>query len=88
MVGRAIRRHQATSHMNRRLKEDRNMHFNDLSCPCWHDGKAKARFKEQPQVCSCPGCGNPRRHEKGAERLTVQERRFLKTPLDTEPALA
>lgn len=30
-----------------------------------------------PQLCSCAGCGNPRRHAwfKG-ERLTVQERRY------------
>ncbi len=32
-----------------------------------------------PQLCSCSGCGNPRRHSwfKG-EMLTLQERRFLK----------
>lgn len=75
MRGRAIRRHQAESHMWRRLKEDRNQHYNDLSCLCWSDKRVMARFKEQPQHCSCRGCGNQRRWEKGVERLTMQERR-------------
>jgi hypothetical protein len=39
--------------MRRRLKEDRNQHYNDLSCPCWSDPKVMARFREQPQRCSC-----------------------------------
>ena len=31
-----------------------------------------------PQLCSCPGCGNSRRHAWfKAERLTLQERRWL-----------
>jgi len=47
--------------MWRRLKEDRNQHYNDLQCACWHDPKAMARFKEQPKRCSCYMCGNPRR---------------------------
>jgi hypothetical protein len=72
---RAERRHQAISHMMRRLKEDRNQHYDDLKCACWTDPKAMARFKEQPQVCSCRGCGNVRRYEKGVGRLTMQERR-------------
>jgi hypothetical protein len=76
---RAMRRHQAQTHMMRRLKENRNQHYDDLKCPCWTDGRAMARFKEQPQVCSCPGCGNPRRWFKGASRLTVQE---LRAPTD------
>jgi hypothetical protein len=74
---RAYRRHQANAKMWRRLKEDRNQHYEDLSCPCWHDPKAMARFKEQPKVCSRPECcGNPRR-SKGPknERLTMQERK-------------
>lgn len=72
MRTRAFRRHQATRHMRRRLKEDRNQHYDDLTCPCWHDGRAMARFREQPQVCSCMGCGNQRRYE-GA---TIQEQRW------------
>jgi hypothetical protein len=71
MRGRAFRRHQTYRHLWRRLKEDRNEHYNDLNCACWHDPKAMARFKEQPQVCSCRGCGNQRRHEGP----TMQERR-------------
>jgi hypothetical protein len=29
-----FRRYQSEAHMNRRLKEDRNEHYSDLSCPC------------------------------------------------------
>ena len=61
--------------MMRRLKEDRNQHYNDLSCACWTDLKAMARFKEQPKRCSIPGCcGNPRRNGWNPE-ITIQERR-------------
>lgn len=80
MRNRAYRRHKAESAMNRRLSEDRNQHYNDLSCPCWHDKKAMARFKEQPKTCSNPehGCGNPRRMKASKkDRLTIQERKFL-----------
>lgn len=75
---RALRRYQAESHMKRRLKDDRNQHYNDLKCACWTDPKAMARFKEQPKVCSNPSCcGNPRRNRWSplVERLTMQERR-------------
>lgn len=75
MAVRALRRHQAVTHMRRRLKEDRNQHYDDLKCSCWTDPRAMARFKEQPKVCSCSMCGNPRRWDKGAGQLTVQERR-------------
>ena len=68
---RAWRRHQANRHMWRRLKEDRNEHYDDLTCPCWTDRKAMARFKEQPQFCSRRCCGNQRAHEGP----TMQERR-------------
>ena len=61
--------------MRRRLSEDHNQHYGDLTCPCWHDPKTMARFKEQPKRCSCYGCGNPRKYEKGRERLTLQERK-------------
>jgi hypothetical protein len=53
MRSRAFRRSQVYRHMWRRLKEDRNQHYTDLTCPCWHDPKAMARFKEQPKTCSC-----------------------------------
>ncbi len=68
---RAFRRHQAYRHMARRLKEDRNQHYNNLTCACWTDPKVMARFKEQPQACSRQCCGNQRAHEGP----TVQERR-------------
>jgi hypothetical protein len=61
MRNRAFRRAKADSKMWRRLKEDRNQHYNDLSCPCWTDKKAMARFKEQPKRdmrCIC--CVNQR----------------------------
>jgi hypothetical protein len=60
MRTRAFRRHMTQTKMWRRLKEDRNQHYNDLSCPCWHSRRAMARFKEQPQVCSCIVCGSQR----------------------------
>lgn len=77
--GRAFRRHQSISKMMRRLKEDRNEHYNDLSCPCWYDKKAMARFKEQPKMTSCYCCSSPRYNEwnKAKEKLTMQERKFL-----------
>jgi len=71
---RALRRHQDITHMLRRLKEDQNQHFNDLTCPCHTPHtKAQARFKSQPKLCSCYGCGNPRRYVKGKDKLTTQE---------------
>jgi hypothetical protein len=57
--------------MWRRLKEDRNQHYKNLTCPCWHQPKAMARFKEQPKRCSCWGCANRRQYEGDS----IQERR-------------
>ena len=71
MRNRAFRRHQSQRHMRRRLKEDRNQHYNDLTCACWTDPKAMAKFKEQPKLCSCWMCSNTRRNEG----RTMQERR-------------
>jgi hypothetical protein len=31
---------------------------------------------ETPTRCSCYSCGNPRRHSKGKDRVTIQERTF------------
>jgi hypothetical protein len=61
MRTRAYRRHQTARHLRRRLSEDRNQRYNDLSCPRWSDPKVMARFKEQPQACSCMSCCNQRR---------------------------
>lgn len=80
MRTRAFRRHQTDTHMRRRLKEDRNQHYNDLSCACWHDPKAMARFKEQPKHCSCFMCGNPRRYERTGR--TWQEEKFYALPVE------
>lgn len=77
MRNRAFRRHKADSKMWRSLKEDRNQHYEDLSCPCYTDKKAMARFKEQPKLCSCWMCANYRK----SEGPTIQERRaFQKEP--------
>lgn len=85
MQGRAIRRHQAQAHMSRRLKDDRNQHYDDLTCSCWTSPKAMARFKEQPKQCNCDCCRNPRRsvfaYKSKVDRLTMQERRHT---LDVE----
>jgi hypothetical protein len=81
MRTRAFRRYQTSRHQWRRLSEDRNQHYRDLDCRCWTDPKTIARFKEQPQLCSCWGCGNQRR-AWGRKNPTVQERRFLCDPAD------
>jgi hypothetical protein len=78
MRDRAFRRHQAARHMWRRLKEDRNQHYGDLKCPCWHDPKAMAKFKEQPKLCSCWMCSN----QRATLGITLQERRFLAEPTE------
>lgn len=78
MRSRAFRRHQTERHMWRRLKEDRNQHYNDLTCACWSDPRAMAKFKEQPKLCSCWMCGNWR----AVEGPTLAERRFLCEPLN------
>lgn len=76
MKSRAIRRHQAIAHMMRRLKEDRNQHFNDLTCACYSPGRGMSRFKEQPKTCSNPTCcGNPRRSKQKKDRRSMQELR-------------
>lgn len=73
MRTRAERRHQTHRHLWRRLKEDRNQHYDDLTCPCWGDARARARLKEQPQHCSRPCCGNQRAYQGP----TLQERRHV-----------
>lgn len=77
MRSRAFRRHQTQSHMQRRLSEDRNQHYDDLTCACWTDPRAMARFKEQPKRCDGICCANPRRSWKTKDALTIQERRQL-----------
>ena len=78
MRTRAFRRHMAYTKMWRRLKEDRNEHYEQLDCPCWYDKKAMARFKEQPKLCSCWMCSN----QRGIEGRTLQERKFYSEPLE------
>lgn len=76
MNGRALRRHQARAHMWRRLREDRNQHYEDLNCACYQPGKAMARFKEQPKLCSCWMCKANKRERLGP---TIQERRAMQS---------
>jgi hypothetical protein len=65
--------------MRRRLKEDWNIHYNDLGCPCRSDPKAMARFREQPKRCSCRADYNlrslfgPRIQERRQERVDTVE---------------
>lgn len=78
MRTKAFRRHQTQRHMWRRLKEDRNQHYNDLSCSCWSDPRAIARFKEQPKMQQCYCCSSPRYVPSSKKlKLTMQERKFL-----------
>ena len=72
---RGWRQRQRHLKMMRRLKEDWNQHYNDLSCRCRTDPKVMARFADTPAHCSGYCCGNRRRVEKGKDRLTPQERR-------------
>ena len=74
MRNRAYRRHQTERHMMRRLKEDRNQHYENLDCLCYTEPKVMARFKEQPKLCNCFMCANPRRVFK--DKLTIQEKKF------------
>lgn len=79
MRTRAYRRHKANAKMWRRLKEDRNQHYNDLDCACYTKGKGMAIFREQPKQQQCYCCSS-QRYNKWAplkERLTMAERRFL-----------
>ena len=39
--------------------------------------KSASRIHNHLAVCSCAGCGNPRRFYKNKESLTLQERRFM-----------
>lgn len=79
MRSRAYRRHKAHAKMWRRLKEDRNQHYNDLTCACWSDQKAMARFKEQPKLLQCYCCSSQRYNKwtPKRERLTMQERKHF-----------
>jgi hypothetical protein len=42
--------------------------------PEWVENYVMKNHKNRAK-CSCAGCGNPRRHFKGKDRLTVAERR-------------
>lgn len=71
MRTKAFRRHQTERHMWRRVKEDRNQHYRDVTCACY-SREGMVRFKEHPQRCSRPWCcGNVR----DVEGRSIQERR-------------
>ena len=72
MQGRAIRRH----HLARmRAKAFR----------LYPDKPKAATYADHLAVCSCWMCGNPRRHAKGTERLTLQERRLAHSATSPQP---
>lgn len=77
MRSRAFRRHKAHAKMWRRLKEDRNQHYDDLTCACHSKGKAMAQFREQPKLQQCYCCSSSRYNPwlSREERLTMQELR-------------
>ena len=61
-------------HQRFRLLKNRKRYFGrrlDLEA-----GHAWQMAVNTPHPCSCRGCGNPRHHEKGMQRLTMQERRM------------
>lgn len=61
-----FRRHQTQSHMNRRLKEDRNQHYYNLTRrPCYSDPSSWSYYV------------NPRRWLRGKNALSRQEIIFL-----------
>lgn len=39
--------------------------------------KRANKIKKNRKQCSCSMCGNPRKHYKGKNRLTIQERKYL-----------
>lgn len=82
----SVRRRRTRRHQTRRLSEDRNQHYDDLQCPCWHDPRAMARFKEQPKLRGCWMCGDPRRFFTGEDAITMQERRFAEAADDGDGA--
>ncbi len=76
----SCRRHQEYFHMWRRLKEDRNQHYDNLFCLCWTDLKAMARFKSQPKICSCSMCCNPRNRKSWNKgKVTIPEIKNLES---------
>ena len=43
----------------------------------YQDAKLLGKNTSCSKLCSCSMCGNPRRHTKGKDRLTIQERKIL-----------
>lgn len=77
MFSRAERRHHIE-----RLKEARKGYWGygnpRARGPEKMDAKLLGKVVKNPQVCSCPGCGNSRRHKWfKSECLTLQERSQL-----------
>lgn len=50
------------------------------------DEKEVGKKATTPQGCSCRGCGNPRKYEKGDEALTMQERKSKSSDSDEFPS--
>jgi hypothetical protein len=50
------------------------------------DEKEVGKKANTPQGCSCRACGNPRKHEKGKDSLTMQERKAKLSDSDELPS--
>ena len=62
-----------TTRAQRRMMKDRKKRRARALYPrCAHPEK----YADNLTPCSCYGCGNPRRHFKGAEKITMRERRM------------
>ncbi len=61
--------------MMRRLKKDWNQHYRELDCPCQVDPKFRSIMADTPKRCSKCCCGNFRRHCKGQQKITLDERK-------------
>lgn len=57
----------------------RSLRIAKITFPNQDDGWVRqwaVKFSETRKPCSCWMCGNPRRHLKGVDRLTIAERRI------------
>ncbi len=74
MKGRAQRRYQREKALKRAMS------LTMLPYEYWSSETQRLRWAyhhyQNPKRCSCPMCGNPRRHAKGKERYTLAERKL------------
>ena len=58
-------------HHEKRLKAKRSKYF----MASGRTPKQQGKVYHTPALCSCPTCGNPRKHLRGKRGLTMQEKR-------------